>query len=261
MWVIHRGARSLGMTIAVLLTAPLVACDTEPTDPAIADFKNCVDNVASSLTEEQRVRVEGAVDSAIRAVGGKGAVEFSNKLVRETSDTVNIEIIGHCFTLAQGFPNTPPEVKIVYANAATEMDKKQQVAPSATLDPGGGELPTTVTVRGENWPPNTDLTVRTSGGHTVHAVTNQAGSVTVNNVPLSEQARVSDQDYATVTLEANNDKTLFALADYRVAADPSTSEPSPTESTETTETDETSETTEPTDTPPEDTSTALPTEG
>lgn len=245
--------RELG-ALAILLAAPLIACEssTSTTDPAIEDFRTCVGNVASNLTQEQRGRVEGAVESIIRAVRGKGAVEFSNKLVRETSDAVNIEIVKHCLTLAQTFPNASPEAKNAFTRAAIEMQAEHSDGPSATMSPDSGLLPARVVISGKHWPPNTELTVTTSDGFTTETVTDRNGYVVVHDVPLGEQARVADQNYATITLQGPDAATAFVPVAYRIWDDPSTSTPSTPETTTPTETSTTSEST---DNPTDDTDT------
>lgn len=242
-----RSVRLRGLsTLAVLLTVPLVACVTESPafDPAIEDFRKCVSNVASKLTEEQRVRVEGEVGLIIRAARGKGAVEFSNRLVHETSDAVNIEIVKHCLALAQTFPNTSREAKNVYTRAAIEMQAGHPDGPSATLSPDSGQLPTRVAISGKDWPPNTELTVTTSDGFTTETVANRNGYVVVHDVPLGEQARVADQNYATITLQGPDAATAFVPLAYRISEGPLTSTPSTPETTTSTDSSTTSESTD-----------------
>lgn len=253
--------RGLG-ALAILLAAPLIACEpgNSNDDPAIEDFRKCIGNVASKLTEEQRVRVEGGVDLIIRATRGKGAVEFSNKLVRETSDAVNIEIVKHCLTLAQSFPNTPPDAKNAYTRAAVEMQAEHQDGPSATMSPDSGRLPASVAISGKHWPPNTELTVTTSDGFTTRTATDSNGRVVVHDIPLGEQARVADQNYATITLQGPDAATDFILVAYRISEDPRTSTPSTPETTTPTDTNTTSETTDKSPTDSTDTEESLTTQ-
>lgn len=100
--------------------------DGECVDAIIVDFEACTDDVSSSLTQEQRVRLEAEVKTALRAAGTKGAVEFTNTVVTETSDPVNLEVIATCLELAQKSANPPPEVRDAVVAAQGRAQEKAE---------------------------------------------------------------------------------------------------------------------------------------
>jgi hypothetical protein len=191
-------------------------------DAVIVGFKACVGVVASNFTEERRVRLEAEVLGALKAVGGKGAVEFADKVVRETSDPVNLKVLDTCLVLSQR-SGVPPSVQSGFNAVRREIESQTAELPAATVAPASGDLPKSVVVTGKNWPPGKDLVIRMPDGELARLPAAKNGTFSKRvNLPVITPAVAEDKKIVVITVSPDNEpsgSTLSVAVAYEVVPD------------------------------------------
>lgn len=173
-------AHSRSVALALLCVAPLLvlACVRCPqgmtetyggcADRPTLNFIACTGAQGSSLTQEQKLRLEGDVGTAVRLAGAKGAVEVVNTVTSTTHERVALKVVEACVVQLQQGENTPPGVKtdLVGTHRALETQiagmpirPGSKAPPSVVLSPLRGKATAPITVTGRDWPENEEVEI------------------------------------------------------------------------------------------------------
>lgn len=181
-------SRSVALALLCVMPLLVLACVRCPegmtetyggcADRPTLNFIACTGAQASNLTQEQKLRLEGDVGTAVRLAGAKGAVEVVNTVTRSTHETVALRIVEACVVQLQRGENTPPQVKVDLISSQRALETQIAGAargpdgqlPSMQLSPSRGRATAPITVSGSNWPPNEELEITGFAGRTLTRV-------------------------------------------------------------------------------------------
>jgi hypothetical protein len=77
-------------------------------DRLTINFMTCTEGRGSSLEENRRARLEGAVDTTFRVTGGEGVVDVARKVVETENTPVSRDIVRYCLELTNKASDVPP---------------------------------------------------------------------------------------------------------------------------------------------------------
>ena len=143
-------------------------------DAPTALFVGCMKDRGQNVSREERIRLEGALQTAARIAGGQGVVEVARNVARTEDSEVAKQFLQQCIELTRNSQVTRPTERTGLDQLEQELRDRgtgpEGGPPSIMLTPSRGGAGIPIQVTGKNWPPNAELEVR--------AMTNQTRATT-----------------------------------------------------------------------------------
>ena len=130
---------------------------------ATLNLVTCMEDRGRNLSTEDKVKLEGALDTVGKVAGGKAAVEIARTVASTENPEVISAITKACIEFSKNDSSTLASEKSELEEAEEALRNQARGpgggTPTIALTPNRGSITTPIQIVGENWPPNAELEI------------------------------------------------------------------------------------------------------